>query len=96
MGVSILKSAILHSVFDRHIQISHDPSEKSFSNALLSEIGFDDLLDDIRRLPMGVTLNRDIPTRNEKIEPGTVFVFDVDVAWTGNYVKVTEREVSLF
>ena len=96
METPILKSASVQTLFDRHIQISHDPSDKSFSNSMLSAIHFDDVLGQIRRLPGGVALNRDIPIRNEKIEPGTVYVLDVDVGWEGNDVNVSEREVSLF
>lgn len=96
METSILRSASLQSLFGRHIQISRDSSEKSFCNALLSAIGFNDFLDIIRDLPKGVELKRDIPSGTANIEPGTVYVFEVDVAWEGKDVHINEREVRLF
>ena len=96
METSIVRSASLQSLFGRHIQISRDSSDKSFCNALLSAIGFNDFLDKIRDLPKDFELKRDIPSETANIEPGTIYVFEVDVAWEGKDVKITEREVSLF
>ena len=96
MEISILNSPSVQRLLDRHIPIQKVSSNKSFSTSLLSEIKFDDFLDKIRGLTKGVELNRDIPTSKEKIEPGTVYVFDVDVTWEKNDVKVNEREVSSF
>ena len=90
MEISIVNSASVQRLLDRHIPIKKVSSNKSFSSSLLSEIKFDDIQDKIRGLTKGVELNRDIPTSEENIEPGTVYVFDVDVTWEGVY----EREVS--
>lgn len=93
MEISILYSPSIQRLLDRHIPIRKVYSHKSFSSSLLSEIKFDDFLDKLQGLTKGVELNRDIPTSKENIEPGTVYVFDVDVTWEENDVKVNEREV---
>lgn len=66
-------------------------STRSFAEKLLNEEEKHKLIRDITLLSKEVVLHKKIKTETDSVEPGKVYVFEVDVCWERNKIGITEQ-----
>lgn len=83
-------SPTLKKLFNSVADLLH--SENSpLSGELLSSINIKQSIEKIYSLSKNVTLKKDIPFDTKEVDPGTVYVFEVDVVCENKNLRVKER-----
>lgn len=91
-------SQTTQDLFDLSVDLPQ--SESSFCDGILSGMNFEASLEEIRCLTEAITLIKEIPFRISNVEPGTVFVHDVNVGVKNEnklhvYPKVSIKIISM-
>ena len=84
-----LNSPSLSEAFNFKIELSS--SENSFSESLLDSLQVGPRLNRIRSLSESIELKTSPPDKGEFEEPGSVYVYEVDVDCERNELKVIEK-----
>lgn len=88
-------SPTLKKLFNSVADLSH-PEKSPLCGELLSSINIEHSIEKIYSLSRNVTLKKVITSDTEEVDPGTVYVFEVDVVCENKNLRVKEREMVSF
>lgn len=78
------------------LKIKDDVSSLTFGKELLAAAHFDEFLSKIQSLLTSVDFLMNIPHYTESVEPGTIYVFNVEVLFEDNKLVVKEMVIISF
>ena len=78
------------------LKIKDDVSTLTFGKELLAAAHFDEFLSKIQSLSTSVDLLMDIPHNTESVEPGAIYIFEIEVLFEDNQLIVKEMVIISF
>lgn len=75
------------------LKIKHDVSTLTFGKELLAAAHFDEFLSKVQFISTSGDLLLDIPYNTESVEPGAIYVFNVEVLFEDNKLVVKEMVI---
>lgn len=77
------------------VHVEKPENVSTLSKAILNAVNLEAKMDRIRFFPEQLELRKTFPDSSERLEPGIVFIFEVDVVCKNNKLQILEK-VTLF